>query len=201
MYIFTYFIVFFFRCYFQFFLAHGHIQFIWPIYGTLTCLTTPIQSGLGSNSNERVLLIPRSLELSLPIRLSLLSYPKHSFLERGCLAACWGYSQHILTLTNRVILNPYFQGRQVNFEIAVTKPFLPPYAKFNDYQYLLRDELAHRFSTVIVLCTCASGHAYLRSVVTASSLLWIVISRLFFFYGVELIGKSKVCRKMSSWHF
>ena len=52
---------------------------IWPIVGTLSCTTTPGQSGLGSGGNGGVHCIPQSSSITgaLPSDC-LISYPGHS---------------------------------------------------------------------------------------------------------------------------
>ena len=65
--------------------------------GLLTSTTTQGQSESGSNSNEGVL----HTSQSYTIRFSLVSYPGH-LLWGWVLLLCKGYSQNILSPTNKV---------------------------------------------------------------------------------------------------
>ena len=55
---------------------------IWPIDSTQSDATTPGQSGLGSNGNERALRIPQSSSITkAPLSDCLVSYLGHSLGE------------------------------------------------------------------------------------------------------------------------
>ena len=103
MFIFTFFMQLFLK---SFFFALGHIgnkwfinKSIWPIDGTLTGTTTPGQSGTGSNGNKRVLHSPQSSRTET--RYSLVSYSGYPIFFFGG----GGYSQHNLSLINKVATN------------------------------------------------------------------------------------------------
>ena len=53
--------------------------FIWPIDRTLLGVTTPCESGSGSNGHEGVLQIPQSFRTGASPSDSFVSYPGHSF--------------------------------------------------------------------------------------------------------------------------
>ena len=55
-----------------------HFTSIWPIDGTLSGATTPVQSKPGSNGNEGVLCIPQSSSITGTSPSDcLVSYPEH----------------------------------------------------------------------------------------------------------------------------
>ena len=65
-----------------------HYNSIWPIDRTLSCASTPGQSGPGSDSNEQVLHIPQSSSITGTSPPDcLVSYPGHS-LKREVLPLC-----------------------------------------------------------------------------------------------------------------
>ena len=85
-------------------LKKPQFSFIWPIDKTLSCATTPSQSGLGSNGNEEVLrILPNSSITGTSD--CLVSYPGHSLegilpLWRGAVSAFYRPSRLGLYIYN-----------------------------------------------------------------------------------------------------
>ena len=90
-------------------------QLIWSTEGTLTLTTILSQSGFGSNGKEEYSTLPRSLELELHSQMYFSEIsrapPPFFFSLFFFFFFCRGYSQHILSYTNRVFVVTCFQPR------------------------------------------------------------------------------------------
>ena len=80
---------------------------IWPIDGILTCTANQSQSVPGHKGNEEVLYISQISWIQVSPRDEVQCYTYHNYLK-GVLAFCKGYSEHILSSTNKVILLFFF---------------------------------------------------------------------------------------------